>query len=235
MTLEALTPEEKKLLLLSIGTHRGARLLSPVEVASLLRKAIEGGASLAECAASVHLEGPSWVSRFLSLLKLPDDVRHVIHWGRSGGTLAFTSAFELSRLDDASDQRRAVQAVLEYDLNTSEVRQLVQARKRSNKNIDECVTAVLKMRPQIETRHVFIGSVLRDDSRARLRQLSQMRRDEILQSILINTFKDLRVTGRLGPEKFTLVGGPEFGRAVQIRKEYLEQELNAGLDIGVLE
>lgn len=235
MALEALTREEKKLLLLSIGTHRGERTLSPIEVAMLLRKAIEGGTSLAECAASVQLDGTSQVSRFLSLLKLPDDVQHVIDWGRSGGTLAFTAAFELSRLDDASDQRRAVQAVLEYDFSTSEVRQLVQSRKRSGKSMGECVTAVLKMRPQVEVRHVFIGSVLRDDVRVRLRQLSQQRRDEILQAILKKTFKDLRTTGRLGIERFTLVGGAELGGAVKTRKDQLEQEINGELGTGVSE
>jgi hypothetical protein len=233
MALEALTPEEKKRLILSIGTHRGERALSPVEVAMILHKAVEGGTSMTECAAAVQLNGTSQLIRFLSLSKLPDDIQHVIDWGRSGGTLAFTAAFELSRLDDASDQRRAVQAALEYDLTTSEVRQLVQARKRSKKSMDECVTAVLKMRPQVEVRNVFIGSVLRDDIRVRLRQLSQRQRDEILQAILERTFKDLRATGRLGSERFTLVGGAELGEAAKKRKEQLEKEINAELITGV--
>ena len=233
MALEALTPEEKKLLLLSIGTHRGERPLSPVEVAMLLRKAIKGGTSLDECATAVQLDGTSQLSRFLSLLKLPDDVQHVIDWGRSDGTLAFTAAFEISRLHDTYDQRDAVKAVLEYYLSTSEVRQLVQARKRSQKSMDECIKAVLKMRPQIEVRHVFIGSVLRDDIRVRLRQLSQQRRDDILQTILKRTFKDLQATGHLGSERFTLVGGTKLGEEGKKRKDQLEQEINAELVSGV--
>lgn len=232
MALEALTPEEKKLLLVSIGTHRGERPLTPVEVGKLLRKAIEGGMSMADCAAAVLLEGPSQVSRFLSLLKLPEDVQHVIDWGGSSGTIAFTAAFELSRLGDSADQRRAVQAVLEHNLSSSEARQLVQARKRSRKSMDECIEAVLRMRPQVVMRHVFIGSVMGDDVRTRLRRLSQHQRDEILQGILKRRFRELHAVGHLGAERFTLVGGAEMGETLKALKNSLEEQINAELHTG---
>lgn len=229
MALEALTPEERRDLLVSIGTHRGQRILSPVEVAALLRKAIDGGTPLAECAKAVQIESPTQLARFLALLNLPADLHHEIDWGRTDDTLSFTAAFELSRLSDPADQQRAVQAVLEYRLSTSETRQLVQAKKRSGKPMDECVQAVLRMRPRVEVRHVFIGSVLNEEARARLKQLSQHRRDEILGEILAAAFRDLRATGRLGQERFTLVGGDELGAAIRARKDQLEQEVNAQL------
>ncbi len=234
MGLKGLTPEERKLLLISVGTHKGKRALCPVEVAKLLSKAVESGTSLADCAAGVQLT-TTQVSRFLSLLKVPSDVQHLIGFGHSQGTLGFSAAFELSRLDDPADQRRAVQAVLEHNLSSSEVRQLVQARERSRKNMDDCVGTVLKMRPHIEVRHVFVGSVLRDDVRAGLQTLSQERRNEILQAILKKRFAALHVTGRLGPDRFTLVGGVELGTVVKAGKDEFEEQMNAELRGGLSE
>jgi hypothetical protein len=228
MALKGLTAEEKKHLLISVGTHRGKRALSPVEVAKLLRKAIESDTSLADCAAGVQLT-TSQVSRFLSLLRIPSELHYLINFGQSAGTLGFSSAFELSRLDAEEDQRRAVRAVLELNLTSSEVRQLVQARERSRKSMDECVTTVLKMRPHVEVRHVFIGSVLKENIRERLHGLSQPQRDEILQGILKENFKELHATGRLGSERFTLVGGAELGAAVKTGNDQFEQEINAEL------
>jgi hypothetical protein len=52
---------------------------------------------MSACAEALHLNGPTWVGRFLSLLKLPDDVQHLIDWGRSDRTISLT-AMSLSRL-----------------------------------------------------------------------------------------------------------------------------------------
>jgi hypothetical protein len=228
MSLEALTAEERKQLLMSIGTHRGERVLSPVEVARLLRKALDSGISMASCAESVQLTGTSQIARFLALLKLLPDVQHLVDWGRSDVTLAFSAAFELSRLDIQEDQREAASSVLAHGFSTSEVRQLVQMRKRSGKPLDDCVHAVLKMRPQIERRHVFIGSVLREDVRKRLTDLSQQKRDEAIKRVLGQRFGHLKARGRLGTERFTLVGGAELGAAVKVG-EALEQQVNREL------
>ena len=101
--------------------------------------------------------------------------------------------------------------------------------------MDECVATVLKMRPYVEVRHVFIGSVLRDDIRAWLQRLSQERRNEILRGILKKRFNELHATGRLGPERFTLVGGEELGTVVSARKDEFEQQVNAELCGGLSE
>lgn len=226
--LDALVPDEHKRLLLSVGTHRGVRPLSPVEVATLLRRVVASGASLAACAEALHLGGTSQIGRFLSLLKLPEDVQHLVDWGRSGVTVAFTAAFEVSRLEDHEDQRLAAHAVLEFDLSTAEVRQLVQARKRSKKPMDECVRIILKMRPQVEVRHVFVGSV-REDIRPALRLLTQFQRDKLLHDILEKTFRELHAGGRLGLERFTLVGGKPLGDAAKAKKDEIEMQMNAEL------
>lgn len=229
MALEALSPDERKRLVLSVGTHRVDRHLSPVEVALLFEKAINGGNSLADIAAAVQLDGTSWVNRFLSLLKLSPEVRHLVDWGRSGATLAFTAAVELARLGGAGDQQIAAQATLEHRLSSSEVRQLVQARIRSGKPMAECVRAVLKMRPVVETRHVFIGAVLEEDLKTLLKHMAQKERDALLTQVISKTYPLMKVSGRLGVDRFTLVGGPDLGAVIKVHKNKMEGEFNMQL------
>jgi len=231
--LPGLSSDELKNLLLSIGTHRGKRSLSPPEAALLFRKAIAAGASTSECAKAVQLEGPTWVARFVKLLDLPSDVLHLVDWGRRSGSVAFTSASEVSRLQDTEDQRRAMEATLKHDLSSSEVRQLVQLRTRSTKGIDQCVAEVLKMRPQVEVRHIFVGAVINDRVQARLRTQTQHERDAYLSRVCREKWPAVKLSGHLGAERFTLVGDKEFGVVVAARKNVLQQQVNDALE-GIL-
>lgn len=226
--LPGLTADEHKSLILSVGTHRGKRRLSPVEAAVLFDKAQRAGASLADCAKAVQLEGPTWVGRFLNLLKLPGDVRHLVDWGRGRGAITFTSAADIARLGSPDDTRTAIEAALTHSLSTKEVRQLVQLRKRSGRTITECTESVLKMRPQVEVRHLFIGSVAAG-FRDRLRGFCQYARDELLADVAKRVCGGVQLSGRLGPERFTLVGGRDFGSFVAGKKESLEREINEAL------
>lgn len=226
--LPGLTADEYKRLILSVGTHRGKRLISPGEAAVLFEKAQSAGASLADCAKAVHLEGPTWIGRFLNLLKLPEDVRHLVDWGRGPGAVTFTSATEIARLDNPDDKRSAIETALTHNLSSAEVRQLVQLRKRSGRTIAECTEGVLKMRPQVDVRHVFIGSVF-EGARERLRSLGQYARDEMFACVIKKSLGGVGLSGRLGAERFTLVGGKDFGVVVAARKDTLEREVNEAL------
>ena len=230
--LPGLTTEEYKKLILSVGTHRGKRVISPVEAAVFFAKAQAARASPADCAKAVQLDGPTWVSRFLGLLKLPEDVRHLVDWGRGVGAVTFTSATEIARLDSHDDQRRAMEATLAHNFSSAEVRQLVQLRKRSRQTIEECTAGVVKMRPRIEVRHLFVGSVA-EGLRERLRSLGQYERDQLLAGVARKVVGSAQVSGRLGAERFTLVGGKDFGEVVAARKEVLEREVNDALAVGL--
>ena len=59
---------------------------------------MSSGAVLADVAEDLHLDGTSQLNRFLALLKLPQDIRHLVSWGKAEGAIPFTAAFELSRL-----------------------------------------------------------------------------------------------------------------------------------------
>jgi hypothetical protein len=228
MVFAALSPEERKGLLLSVGTHRAARALTPVEVGELLGRAIRAGDTMAECAEAVHLDGTSQVGRFVALLKLPPEVRHLVDWGKSDETLAFTAAFEIARLASADDQVRTAQAVLSHGLSTGEVRQVVQARKRSGTDIEQCITSIIGMRPTVDVHHVFLGKITDGALTTRLSALSQAERDGLMKATLAETFADLKAGGRLGVDRFTLVGGAALGEAVK-KKDELERRINDAL------
>jgi hypothetical protein len=200
-----LEPIEHQQLLLSVGTHRTNRPLSPIEVARLFEKCLSQGASTGQCASAAHFKSASMVTRFTSLLSLDPKIQHLVDWGQSGATLAFSAAFELSRLG-TEDHLPVAEAVLEHRLGSSEVRQLVQLRKRSGKPIGACIDEALAMRPRIQRRYIFIGSV-REALRARLGAMSQAERDTLLRSALgaVSGLSD-DTSVRLGTERFTLVG-----------------------------
>ena len=203
------------------GRQKKGRPLSPVEVGLLLRKARDEGTSLEDCAEAVQLDGTGHIGRFLRILKLPEDIRHLVDWGAGEGFIGFTSAVELSRFRDPEDQRTVAEAILSKRLNSKEVRQVVQLQKRSGRTIEACVEEILGMRTTVERRYVFIGSVTEEDV-AGLGGLTQTAKDSILKSG-IKRFNLQGATGRLGTRFFTLVGDERFNASMlDVGKENIE-------------
>lgn len=230
MGIDVLSNDERRMLLLSVGTHKGRRPLSPVEVAGLFEKATVAGSTLAECAAAASLEGTTWVGRFLRLLKLPDTVTHLVDWGGGAGTIGLSNASEIARLGNPAEEESIVQTVLASRLTVSEVRQVVQLRKRSNRPIDACLEVVLKMRPRVEKRHVYIGAITIPGLKQKLTGMTQQQRDEIFAHAVSVIAKGYEFPlKKLGTDRFTLVGGPDLGKLISDRKDTLEQDINENL------
>ena len=189
----------------------------------MLRKARREGMSLRECAKVVQIDGTG-IGRFLRILELPHDLRHLVDWGTGKHFIGFTSAVELARFRDAGDQRAVADAILSNNLNSKEVRQVAQLRERSGRSVDVCLKEVLGMRPVIDKRYVFIGltSPKNIDGLARITQAD---RDSVLASGLERL--GLRsATGRLGLRFFTLVGDKRFSESMRdIGKENIEARL----------
>ena len=206
------------------GTHKKGRPYSPIEVGSLFRKARDSGASLRDCATEARIDGTG-VGRFLRILDLPHDLRHLVDWGAGKDAIGFSSAIELVRLQDLDDQRTVASSILADGLNGKEVRQVVQLRMRSKRPICTCLKEILGMRPVIERRYVFIGSVVDQNVGDALTKLTQTERDSILESG-INLLNLQGVSGRLGKRFFTLVGNECFDASMKsIGKESIEARL----------
>lgn len=224
--LTSLTTLELGRLRMSVGygTHKKGRPYSPIEVGLLFRKACNSGASLKDCANEVHIDGTG-VGRFLRVLNLPHDLQHLVDWGAGENFVGFSAAVELVRLYDTDDQRAVARSILADRLNSKEVRQVGQLRIRSGRAIGECIKEILQMRPAIERRYVFIGSVVDQNVEDALIEISQVKRDSILESGI--KLLDLQgVTGRLGKQFFTLVGDEHFNMSMKkIGKESIEARL----------
>jgi len=146
--MEGLTPEERRDLILSVGTHRGQRRLSPLEVARLLQKARASGATNKDCSDALQI-GVTQISTFLRLLQLTPEVQHLAGWGSARqASIPFSSLAELNRFP-AVDQLRVAEVILREGLSWKEVIELVQIAKRSGDPVDECIALVLDRRPKI--------------------------------------------------------------------------------------
>lgn len=225
--LADLSPLELGLLRVSVGygTHRKGRPLSPIEVGSYLKRACDAGASMSDCAHAIQLEGTGHIGRFLRILRLPDDLQHLIGWGASNkDSVGFSAAVELTKLQDADDQRAIATSILADGLNSREVRQVTQLRKRSGRDINLCLQEVLNMRPTYHRHYVFLGSIGDQNVVDTLCQFTQAERDSLLESCIKRI--DLQKTsGRLGSKFFTLVGGEEFNISLKsLGKEVLEEQ-----------
>ncbi len=209
------------------GTHKKGRPLSPVEVGLYLHRARDAGVSLDECATEIQLDGTGHIGRFLRILTLPDDLQHLINWGSGKDFISFSSAVELVKLENADDQRVVAESIMENNLKKTEVSQIVQLRNRSGRSIFDCVSDVLGMRTIIEKRYVFIGSLKDKNSQDALIEMTQTQRDLILDSALQRLgFRE--VSGRLGKQFFTLVGGENFNKSMRsIGKQNIEQRLRS--------
>lgn len=231
-----LTPEQNKKLLLSVGSHRGTRQFSPIEVAETLKISIDAGSKLSDLANALHLDGTSMVTRFLRLLELSPQVQHWVDWGESGSTIGFTAAFELSRLADPDEQSQLGRAALENQLKSSEVREIVQLRRRSERSLAECVEEIMRMRPHVEKLHLFIGAIIPQELRAALRARTQSERDKLLRSAVVERYPNLRqFSSRLGVERFTLSGGDAVSRILRGTSEDFESAINSVLSRKITE
>lgn len=218
---------------LGYGTHKRGRPLSPIEVATLLRRACDAGNTLGECAREIRIH-ETGLARFLRILDLPEDLQHLISWGSGRDAIGFSCAAELGRVGGAENQRVVANAVLESGLNSKEVRQVAQLVARSGRSVDVCLKEVLGMRPTIERRYVFIGSIADGNVQAALDGCTQRERDTILAAGM----ERVGLTGgagRLGSRIFTLVGDEQFEASMtNVGKEKIEAKLCAYITEGLL-
>ena len=128
----------------------------------------------------------------------------------------------------ARDSQRAVgKAVLEHGLSKVEVRQVAQLIARSGRSAAVCVKEVLGMRPKVEKRYVFVGSVVDDGVLKILGRCSQRERDGVLAAGM-KAIGLVGAAGRLGVKMFTLVGDEGFNASMkEVGKEGIEPRLRA--------
>ncbi len=225
LNIKEILPE----IILSVGTHRSRRILSPGEIAERFKLLEENGYSKEQIAKFVKLDS-TMIDRFLRLMKLSPEIRHLVDWGQSNAsTISFSAASEISRLNP-EEQKVIAGEILRYQLSKNEIIQVIQIRNRASKNIQKCLDDVLKMRPRIIQKHVFLGALTEEKVISYLKGLSQIERDRILREILKkNLLTGIEWSGRLGKNNFSLVGGKILADQMNDLKPNFEQTINQWL------
>lgn len=227
--LPGLTRGEQRELLLSVGTHRGERPLSPLEVAQYMRRALNQGTDRGRIAKATHLSGPSMVGRFLRLLELHPVVQTMVDWGSGAARLAFTSASEIGRFVPPSEQQRIAEAITSHGMTSSEVKEVSQIVRRAEVTADEGVERVLARRPEIVRRYVSIGR-LPSGLRKIFEEKSQRDRDEHFALATEGLFSEGVVAdARLGPEYFVISGGEDLQEELRALPDGFENEIARAL------
>jgi hypothetical protein len=160
-SLNELSPEEKGKLLASIKTHRKERPLDPITVAEILGRT----PSNAELARKLGIT-PRMVVMFKSLLSLPQDIQPYVKW--TGG-ISFDKAQRIASLRDIVCQQFLSKAIVaEPNAFTAPTVAKIVALKNNNKNmpIEDCVQRVLKSRPIVENRYIFVTGIEKSLSEA---------------------------------------------------------------------
>jgi len=154
-SLDELSPEERGKLLASIKTHRKERPFAPITVAQILAHT----PSNRELAKRLGID-PRLVGMFKSLLSLPQDIQPHVKWWTCG--ISFDKAQRIASLRDIMCQQFLSKAILaEPSTFTAPTVSKIVALKNNNKNmpIEDCTKMVLKSRPMVENRYLFVTGI----------------------------------------------------------------------------
>lgn len=233
--MKGLLPDQISQLILSVGTHKSNRPLSPIEVAEYMQSALDAGEKRTDIAEKLYLEDSSIIGHFLRLLSLPSQVQQLVGWGSTPATISFSAAAGIARLNSGLEQTVLAKAALENKFNKSEIIQVVQIRKRSDSPLESCIKSVTDQRPVVERRYVLIGQLTSEGLKDKVKHLTQLERNNLLQSVLRQHVPDIPHLGvKLGAKYFILVGNAHFHSAIvtlpqgfeKSITEYLMQKLN---------
>lgn len=218
----------KQNLILSVGTHRKKRILTPIEVAEAIVQLRDSGMSTDDIRELLMLKDNTVIFNFERLLKLSPEIQHLIDWGQGTSTIAFSSASEIAKLKDFSEQKLITDYIIKERLTKKEVVQIIQSKKRSNKPLIICIEDAINLRPKIERKFVYIGVIINKNLLLILQNKSQLQRDLYFKEALDNEIpKSIQWEGRLGKDRFTLVGSEDFAIIIQKMTPGFEEKINS--------
>ena len=168
MTLRTLSQTDLRDLLLSVGTHRERRKLTPLQVAHLLSREVATGTTRGTIAKALRVN-PSQVGSFLKLSHLHPPIARKATWGRTtSDAIGFSSLAELHPLTKApfspNDQTSVADAIQLHRFTRAEVQAIVQTARRSRKPLHDCIEETLRRRPTVSTTRVLLGTILSEET-----------------------------------------------------------------------
>ncbi len=231
--MRGVSAEELRDLILSVGTHKQERILSPIEVAELLEKATNAGTAIQEISKEILLS-PTMIIRLRRLLKLAPEIRHIVDW-KGKPKISPSTASEIACLKTLKEQDFLANATLEHGLSKSEVIQIVEVRRKSSKSVNECVEEIFKMRPRMIRRYLFIGAVKSSEVQDRLSKMPQKERNVLFNNVVTLNLPNLASwDGSLGVNRFTLIGNEDLNETISKLPTDFASSINAHLESIIL-
>lgn len=167
------------------------------------------------------------IGRFLSLRRLPANVQDEVGWGRGRGSLNLTQAQEIARLPDLRDQSLLALSVVEHNMSGAEVRSVVQLVRDARDTCARATEKTLALRPELQRRHVLLGSIRDLRIQRRLAGMSdQVRRDLVSELIPADA-----LSFSLSPTHFSVSTTAAVGNADKFEAKlnnFLEAKLGGG-------
>ncbi len=232
--MKGISAENQRDLILSVGIHKRERPLSPIAVAELLENAINSGTTIQELSNEILLNS-TMITRFRRLMNLAPEIQHLVCWGGESG-ITFSTASEIARLRTSKEHKFLVKATLEHGLSKKEAIQVVEVRNKFGKPINECVEEILKMRPRVIRRYLFIGAVKSSEVQKRLSKMTQEERNVLFNKAVTSNYPDLPYwEGLLGIKGFNLIGSEDLDQALSKLRSDFESTINDYLQSSILE
>ena len=233
--VQDIPPQSRQDLILSLGTHQTKRRLSPIEVARLIDVVLKTGRSFADIADLVRFGSTSTLREIHRLLAISPDIQYMIGWGKpTPSTLPMKSASQVGRLNIYQEQIATAEAILLNGLTSEESRQVVERKLHSDDSIEACIQSVLRLRPTIDRRYLFVGAITSDDLCNHLEKIDQSERNKLFLEAINACFGTWpEWSGNLGTSRFTVVGGAQLAEAINKSLIDLEQEITACLEAAV--
>ena len=138
------------------GTNRP---LTPFEVSKLMVRMIDECGSKTEVLERLPLKLEMF-EEFLKLQKIPKGYQNVIVWGTSTNEgISLTSAIRIARLKDSHDMEILLDASMTHKFKKLEIENIVSLKNKTEISIEECIEKVVKFRPVIEHRYMFVFDI----------------------------------------------------------------------------
>jgi len=187
------------------------------------------GHSLKQCASSVGISDTSTISNFVRLMDIVPGYSYLVDWGSTGSSVAFKTAATIAKLN-STDQKVTFDAALKLQLKKTEVEQIVQIRKRSGRQISDCIDEVVGMRPRTTVVNVVVGAIESSPLNKQLASMHQVERDALLRKVIETHFPTLRnYSVRQGGSKFTISVDGEDWNLLRAKADKLEDMVTDGL------
>lgn len=215
MRLPGLTTEQLDETLMSLGSHKAVRPLTPVEVAVNLRSTERAGASKTEIAAVFGFSDTTMVSRFLKLLTLSPEIQFLVDWGESrDSTIGFSVAVELSGMKE-TEHALMTSSIISNGLTKTEIKSIRQLTERSGRPVRACIDDVVARRPRTKTQYLVIGQINGLSVKGKLQNIKQIERDDLIRSVVEDLYPEIvKFSAKLGDNQFAIFGGKEVGETV---------------------